>query len=323
MVPDVLGNVRIVALGDRPRARRIHDARALAGDDPAIVAGVVPGVNVRRVHRHELLHVLERLAGLVGVDLDLVVMVDEHDAHGFEERADPVDRVRRLAHRQADREAGLVQLLRALEIEIPRPEVGLLLVVLRLVVREHVAQVDAGMLLVEVEARLAGLHLAAHRGRNASPAALDLRQIFGDRADRAELLDHRVDDVVERLELVAMDTDVPVAVGHDVVAGAGLGFRGRSQLVLLTLRGDVVDMDFDLVLVAPFLGDLVEGLVGARNPVVPASHRDRAGGVGAADIWRRDCGSGTESGGFQNGSARDTARWHINSSQYCHFRSWR
>jgi hypothetical protein len=104
--------LRIVALGDRPGARRVHDAGALAGNEPTVVAGVVPGVDLGRVHRHQLLEILQRLAGFVGVDLDVVLGVDHDHAVGIEQRADPVDGVARLSHRQADGEAGLVELLR-------------------------------------------------------------------------------------------------------------------------------------------------------------------------------------------------------------------
>ena len=68
-----------------------------------------------------------------------------------------------------------------------------------------------------------------------------------------------------------VDTDVPVAMRHDVVTGAGLRFGRGGELVLLALRGDVVDVDVDFVLVAPLLAELVERLVGAGHPVVPAA----------------------------------------------------
>src|SRR4029078_3740944 len=50
--PDVLRDFWIVALGNGPGAWRIHDARALAGDDPAVVAGIIPRVDLGRIHRH-------------------------------------------------------------------------------------------------------------------------------------------------------------------------------------------------------------------------------------------------------------------------------
>src|SRR2546425_3639778 len=51
--PALLGDLRVVALGDGPGARRIHDAGTPAGDQPPIVAGVVPGVDFGRIERHQ------------------------------------------------------------------------------------------------------------------------------------------------------------------------------------------------------------------------------------------------------------------------------
>jgi len=61
-------------------------------------------------------------------------------------------------------------------------------------------QVDAGMLLVEVDAGAARLHLASRRGRHAAPGTLGLAEIFGNRIDRTVLLDERANNVVERVE---------------------------------------------------------------------------------------------------------------------------
>ena len=110
------------------------------------------------------------------------------------------------------------------------------------------------------------------------------------------------DHVVERLEQALVDVNVPVAMRHDVVAGAGLRFGRGCQLVFLALRGDVVDVDIDLILLAPFLAELIEGLVGAGNPMVPAAQSESAGGMDAADIRRGDCRCGTEGSGLENGT---------------------
>ncbi len=158
--------------------------------------------------------------------------------------------------------------------------------------------------LIEIEARAARLHLAADRGRDAAPRAFDLGEIFGDRADRAVLFDQRIDDVVERFEHLGVDADVPVAMRHDVVAGAGLGFGGGGQFVLFALRGDVVDLHFAIVLGAPFVAERGERLVGAGHPMVPYAERQRAGGVGASDIRRGDSGGGAERRAFENRTAR-------------------
>jgi hypothetical protein len=60
-------------------------------------------------------------------------------------------------------------------------------------------------------------------------------------------------------------------MGHDVVTGAGLRLGSGGQLVLLALRGDVIDMDVDFILVAPFLADFVQCLIGAGDPMIPTA----------------------------------------------------
>ena len=132
-------------------------------------------------------------------------------------------------------------------------------------------QIDAGVFLVKVEARTAWLHLAADRSRHAKPHAFALGEIFGDRAYRAVFLMSAAITSSSGSSSACVDPDVPVAMGHNVVTGAGLRFGRGRKLVFLALRGDVVDVDVDFVLVAPFLADLVESLVGAGHPVVPAA----------------------------------------------------
>ena len=243
------------------------------------------------------------MAGLVGVDLDVVLGVDHDHAEGVVQRADPVDGVARLAHRQADGETGFVEFLRGVEIGIPVPRCDLRLIPFRLVGGEHVAHVDAGIFQIEIEARAARLDLAAHRRRHAAPGAFDAGKIFGDRADRAVLLDELPDDVVERLEHVLVNADVPVAMRHDVVTGAGLRFGGGRQLVLLALRGDVVDRDRAIVLRAPLVAQLGQGLVGAGHPMVPHPERQRAGGVAVFDIGCGNGGDRTERRAFEDMAA--------------------
>src|SRR5205814_9983720 len=139
--------------------------------------------------------------------------------------------------------------------------------------------------------------------RYSAPAAFDLGEILGDRTDRAILLGQFADDVIHWLKHVLVYADVPVAVGHDVVAGAGLRFGGRGQFVLFTLRGDVVDLDLAIVLGAPFVAKLGQGVVGAGHPVVPHAERQRARRVSAVDIGRGNSGGGAECGRFNKFAA--------------------
>src|ERR1700751_2295957 len=156
------------------------------------------------------------------------------------------------------------------------------------------------MLLVEIDARAAWFDLTADCSRDSAPGAFDLGEIFGDRADRAVLLNELADNVVHWLKYVLVNADVPVAVGHDVMAGAGFCFRGRRQLVLFTLRGDVIDLDFAIVLGAPLITKLGERIIGPGNPVVPHAERERTRRVNSFDIRRRNSGGGAERRRFHN-----------------------
>ena len=49
--PALLGDLRRVALGDGPGARRVHDQRTVAGHQPLVVGAVVPGRRIRREER--------------------------------------------------------------------------------------------------------------------------------------------------------------------------------------------------------------------------------------------------------------------------------
>src|SRR4029453_7137303 len=73
--PTLLGDLRRVALGDRPGRRRVHDEGALARHQPLVVGGVVPRRRVFRQEGYPLLVVLERLTNLVVLDRDLALGV--------------------------------------------------------------------------------------------------------------------------------------------------------------------------------------------------------------------------------------------------------
>jgi hypothetical protein len=80
---------------------------------------------------------------------------------GVEQRTNPVDGVAGLAHRQADRISGFEKLFGGREISIPVPAIDLRRIPFGFVGRKHLAQIDPGMVLVEVETRAAWLDLAA------------------------------------------------------------------------------------------------------------------------------------------------------------------
>ena len=104
-----------------------------------------------------------------------------------------------------------------------------------------------------------------------------LGEIFRDGAYRPIFLDQVVDDVVEWLEHPAVHRNLPSPMRHDVVAGACLRLGARSEQVLIALRRDVIDVDFDLVLLAPLLAKLGESVIRTRYPMVPNAERQLAG----------------------------------------------
>jgi len=63
--PELLGDLGRVALGHRPRTRRVRDEGGLARNQESVVRGVV---HVDRQHGHQLLVELERLAHRVALD---------------------------------------------------------------------------------------------------------------------------------------------------------------------------------------------------------------------------------------------------------------
>ena len=148
--------------------------------------------------------------------------------------------------------------------------------------RIHRLHVDAGVLLHEVDARARSLDLAADGRRHGEPGALVLAEILDGAVDRAILLDQRLHDVVDGLQVQRLVLRPPGRHGQDVVAGFRLRLGGDGQQVLEALRGDVVDLHLDLLLGRPFLNQGFRGLVGAGHPVVPEADRELAGGVGGA-----------------------------------------
>ena len=141
----------------------------------------------------------------------------------------------------------LWQCLRGLEHGIERPGVRLR----RAAGRIHRLHIDAGELLHQVDARARALDLAADGRRHREPLAVEPREIFDRRVDLAVLLGQLGHDVVDRLETAGVRLRLPGREREDVVAGTRLRLGGDGEQVLVALRGDVVDRDFDLILLRP------------------------------------------------------------------------
>jgi hypothetical protein len=175
--------------------------------------------------------------------------------------------------------------------------------VFRFVGGKDVTQVNASVLFVEIEARAARLHLSSPRNGNPAQGAFDFSEIFENRTDRTVLVDEFPDDVVERLERLGVSANHPITVEYNIVSGAGLRLSSRGELVLLTHRGDVVDLHLDVVLGTPFVAERRQRVVGAGDPMVHGAKRERSGRVGALDVRRRNRGDCTKRCGFQHAAA--------------------
>src|SRR5260370_20362093 len=91
MSPALLRDLRRIAFGNGPCARRIHDQGALAGNQPLVVTGVVPCRCIGRQECHQFLVKLKCLADGVGLNRDVGLAIDELRAKGEEECAGRVD----------------------------------------------------------------------------------------------------------------------------------------------------------------------------------------------------------------------------------------
>src|SRR5215471_11246887 len=80
VMPALFGDLRRIADGNRPGARRVHDESALASDKPLVVGGVVPRRGICGIESCQLGAVLERLAHLVRFYGDFLVLVDQDGA---------------------------------------------------------------------------------------------------------------------------------------------------------------------------------------------------------------------------------------------------
>ena len=148
--------------------------------------------------------------------------------------------------------------------------------------------IDAGMLLQQVDAGAGTLDLATDGGGNAQPFVPGLAEIFHGAVDGAVLLDQWFHDVVHGLKQFCLGMRPPCRHRKDIVTGFRLAFGGNGQLNLVALAGDVIDRNLDLLLFGPLIDQIGTGLVGAGDPVVPEADGEFAGGVSAANIGRRD-----------------------------------
>src|SRR5262249_26456630 len=151
------------------------------------------------------------------------------------------------AERDAKRKSGLVARLRGLEERIEYPVIGLR----RGARRIHGLNVDARVLLHQVDARARSLDLVADRRGHRKPTAFRSTEISHDVVHRTILLDELGHDVVDRLKATRVSVWQPTRHVQDVVARPGLrlGRDGYQRLV----AGKTVDLDLDLFLRRPLL----------------------------------------------------------------------
>src|SRR5689334_21040625 len=82
-----------------------------------------------------------------------------------------------------------------------------------------------------------------------------------------------------------MSRGFPSRERKNVVAGSCLPLGLNGQKIFEAVRGDVVDLNVDLFLLAPFLTQLGQGVVGPGHPVIPKAKGQASGGIGASDEW--------------------------------------
>ena len=250
VVVDVVGDGLLVGERGIVRADRVVDPGALAGEDEAVVARVVPGQDLG-LHRVlvELLVPLDDLRRLVGDDArGLAVGLEHLGALGPRHRPVRRMRVRAVADGNADRVALLLEHLALLQQLVPglrgMLEAGLLEVGHVVGAREGDPEPGDGL--------PAGLGLAALR-REVVPAAALL----------ADLLDH----VVHGDEEILVEEGVGARRPVHVVAGLGLGL-GRDLGRHLQMRHGV-HAHRAVIGLAEGLGLLAELVVGGGDEVVP------------------------------------------------------
>ena len=120
------------------------------------------------------------------------------------------------------------------------------------------------------------MELAADRGWHGNPVALGFTKILDRRIHGAVLLDQRLHDVVDRLEIAGIVGRQPACQVHDVVAHPGLCLGGDRHQELTADVVDIVDLDLDLFPGRPFLDQRFACGVGTGHKVVPNGERQPA-----------------------------------------------
>jgi hypothetical protein len=147
--------------------------------------------------------------------------------------------------------------------------------------------VDAGVLLQEIDARAGALDLAADRRRHSDPVVVRAAEILDRIVDRTVQCDQLLHDLVDGLQVLGLVLRPPGRHGDDVVPGSGLRFGSNGEEVLGALRGHVIDRDFNLFFLRPFIDEVGRGGVGAGHPMVPKHERQLARGVSGMHERRR------------------------------------
>src|SRR5271166_3973274 len=180
--------------------------------------------------------------------------------------------------------AGLRAFFRRCEEGIPCSVLGELIVG-RGFGRVHSSDVEAGILLHQVDARARRLRLGTDAGGHDYPMTAGLAEIFDSLANPAVLLDQRGYDVVHRLQLPGIVRGKPVPEGEHIVPRSGLRLCCLRDPQLFAGAGDKIQGKLDLFFVRPFAAELGQGVVGAGHPVVPEAAGELARRMRAAHKW--------------------------------------
>src|SRR5262249_8250328 len=202
-------------------------------------------------------------------------------AEALEDDTGGNNRILRWSKPDPKRESGLVARLRGLEERIECPVIS----VRRGAGRIHGLNVDAGVLLHQVDARARSLDLVADRRRHRNTTVLSSTEIGHDVVLRTILLNQLDHDVVDRLKAARVSVWQPTRHVQDVVARPGLRLGGEGYQRLVASK--TVDLDLDLFLRRPLLDQCVGRLVGVRYKMVPKPYRELAGRM--RDLDERSC----------------------------------